>query len=209
MAYSLDLLPVQGLDSPAQTVLEARARLVATSNILDRLLNLPQGLSADLRGALLTIRYHVTAALSFIAAFVDMGGQVSQSHTEVQGLQNSIDLHLEAVEAARPLWTLWLADEYADGLPVGKTLPAAPRAAVVAQAASYFLPSVGPVLVRRKSPAARTAAYDEAALESLGATEPAGGGDLLNKVSEPLALSDYIAMGAVALAAVMFIRASK
>lgn len=190
MTCSLDQLPVLGIESPVQTVLDVRTRLVITSNILEELLRMPQGLSSDLREALLNIRYHVTAAQSFIAAFLDLGGTVGQSHLEVQGLQDSLDLHLGAIEAARGPWTRWLADEYHEGLPSTKPLPQLSRGVGIANTLSYFLPAVGPALVRPR-------------------VQPQNLGALIDDVSKPMALTDYLAMGAVALAAVLFIRAGK
>jgi hypothetical protein len=139
--YSLDMLPVAGLTDIVQDVETAQLRLTATLEILDGVRNMPAGLSQMLQQALANVRFHVIAGLSFIDAFLRTGHNIWQQSMDVEGLKDAVDLHLQALTVAKPLWTKWLADAQAQGTPA-EQLPAPSSPVVIGQtnavAASIF-----------------------------------------------------------------------
>jgi hypothetical protein len=120
--YSLDQLPVQGIDDPAMTVWDARDRLLTTKVILEALLNAPFGLTAELRQRIEDIRFHVINGLGFIDAFRRMGYNVRQGYAEVEGLIPALEGHQAAIRRARGIWRAWLLDAHAQK-DLGEYLP--------------------------------------------------------------------------------------
>lgn len=115
--YSLDMLPVAGLTDIVQDVETAQLRLSASLEIVDGIRKIPAGLSQTLQQALANVRFHVVAGLAFIDAFLRTGHNYLQQATEVEGLKDAVDLHLQALTVARPIWDQWLADARAQKTP--------------------------------------------------------------------------------------------
>lgn len=106
--YSLDMLPVVGIENPAQTVNDANAALKSTLSILDGIDKAGYGLSAAVEQELTNVRFHVVNGLSFIDAHLRRGGLSSVAYNVVIGLPAAISDHINAIKKAKPTWNSWL-----------------------------------------------------------------------------------------------------
>lgn len=108
--FSLDQLPLTDLTSTLQTIGDAKANLASTQTILQGIMAIPVGLTADLKTAITSAGFYVDLGLSQIDQYLSTGGVTSETFTAVPGLSDSITKHVAAVNAARPAWKAWLTD---------------------------------------------------------------------------------------------------
>jgi len=167
---SLDALPVQGVISDLQTVIQARQRLKASFIMVCTIQAAPSGLPAELKNRMGTIRFHITTALSAIDDFLYMGKSTTAKAGEVPNLMLSIQSHVEAIRAARPAWDAWLKTE---------SPPEAP------------------------APLPKVSSIDPAAAWAGATVKPASA---LESMSSPTPLRTYLAIGGVALGALLLMK---
>jgi hypothetical protein len=120
---SLDLLPVQGIENPMQTLKSAREKLKATLLILNSIINSPQGLPADLRISMNNVRFHVVSGLQLIEDYLFQGNLITDNVLKVKGLHESLLNHITALKKAKPSWNQFIAAERGDIQATSEMLP--------------------------------------------------------------------------------------
>jgi hypothetical protein len=134
--YSLDMLPVSGVNDPTQTVDDARGRLSQTGSILQALQKAPFAMSQELRQAIDNIKFSVVNGLYLIDGAYSKGYNAKQPYVDIPGLTAAIDNHLLAISKARPIWATWLKDAQAQWKTGDPPLP------IVAKAQEPLFPTV-------------------------------------------------------------------
>jgi len=117
--YSLDLLPVQGVDSPVANIEFIKGRLVNTLTILDGTLRAPSGLPGDLKQMIYNVRYHVIVGISLADAALRSGFSYLENAATVDGLMEAVSSHIEALRVAGPVWNAWVRSAKKDQLGFG------------------------------------------------------------------------------------------
>lgn len=117
--YSLDLLPVQGVDSPVANIEFIKGRLVNTLTILDGTLRAPSGLPGDLKQMIYNVRYHVVVGISLADAALRSGFSYLENASTVDGLMEAVNSHLIALRVAGPTWNAWVRSAKKDQLGFG------------------------------------------------------------------------------------------
>lgn len=126
--YTLDLLPVEGMDDGTQSIGDVQRRLRDTLSIINGIRKGPYGLPAVLAQKIDNIRFHVVNALYLIdGATARLGHNLREPYlSTVEGLQSAIDNHVVAIDRARGAWTEWLTQALAHKGPED-VLPPPPR----------------------------------------------------------------------------------
>lgn len=137
--YSLDVLPLSGVDDGSQTIRDAKGRLTQTNQILEGILKAPYGITSVLRTQLEDVRFHVINGLMLIDTALRLGNVPAQPALDVDGLFTAIDNHKLAVERARGAWKAWLADAHAQQTTADPPLPAKQRRARGSNAVAGYL----------------------------------------------------------------------
>jgi hypothetical protein len=106
--FSLDLLPVQGVDSPVANIEFIKGRLVNTLTIIDGVLKTPSGLPGDLKQMIYNVRYHVIVGISLADAALRSGFSYLENASTVDGLMEAVTSHLGALRVAGPVWNAWV-----------------------------------------------------------------------------------------------------
>ena len=117
--YSLDLLPVQGIDSPVANIEFIKGRLVNTLTIIDGVLRAPSGLPGDLKQMIYNVRYHVIVGISLADAALRSGFSYLENASTVDGLMEAVTSHIEALRVAGPVWNAWVRSAKKDQLGFG------------------------------------------------------------------------------------------
>jgi len=131
--FSLDLLPVAGITSPAATIEFVRGRLVNTLTILDGVIQTPSGLPGDLKQAIFNVRFHVITGIGLIDGALQLGSSYLEPASAVDGLLASVDSHIASLANVRPLWNAWVQSERQQGF--GADVPAPMRSRFLQTAA--------------------------------------------------------------------------
>ena len=108
--YSIDLLPLNGVMHPAQTLRDLQGRFTQTIKIVDGVLKAPFSLTQQLRQLIENIRFHVINGLYLIDLEYRRGAASRKPYIGVDGLQATIDNHVQAIDRTRPVWRAWLLD---------------------------------------------------------------------------------------------------
>lgn len=113
--FSLNLLPLDGIQDSNMTIEMARGRLVNTLHIIDGILRFPDGLPCDLKQAIHNIRFHAVNGIGLIDGMLQLGYSMLQPASDVEALYDSIDNHLLELQKAKIIWNFWIRNEALQG----------------------------------------------------------------------------------------------
>lgn len=125
--FSLDLLPVQGIDSPIANIEFIRGRLINTLTIIDGVLKVPTGLPGDLKQSIYNVRYYVIVGISLADAALRSGFSYLENASTVEGLMEAVDSHIIELQKIKPAWNAWVQsakkDQHGFGLDGDMAVP--------------------------------------------------------------------------------------
>jgi hypothetical protein len=113
--FSLNLLPLEGIQDPNMTIEVARGRLVNTLHIIDGILRFPNGLPSDLRQAIHNVRFHVVNGIGLIDGMLQLGYSYLQPASDVEALYDTISNHILELQKAKIVWNSWIRSEASQG----------------------------------------------------------------------------------------------